>query len=67
MSLKLNFEPHFELCAQSVGHHYALYWDNGNTTFLIPLDLLDGLHSTSFRIFDLRPGVQNVSSSKFGK
>ena len=64
MSLKLNFEPHFELSAQSVGHHYALFLgQRKHYFFLIPLDLLKGLHSASFRIFYLRSDVQNAFSS----
>ena len=59
MSLKFHFDLLFEFCAQSVDCHSAPYWANGKSTYLNPLDMLEGVLvcSNSFRIFDLRPGV----------
>jgi hypothetical protein len=67
MSLKSRFERHFKLCTQSIDSH------NENSVFIILqqkcyligmlLGLLEGVYSTSFRFFDLQPGVQNISFS----
>jgi hypothetical protein len=64
-------ERHIELCAQRADYHNARYWDSvcfddfqtERLPILIPIDLLESVYRTSFRIFDLRPGVQNVSCS----
>jgi len=40
--IKINFEIHFDLCAQSVDYHNDRYWENGKTTFLIPRQLAGG-------------------------
>ena len=65
MLLTFDLELHFEFRAQSFYCPDDRYWDNvpwerDSPCSLIPLDLLEGVCSASFRIFDSRPGVQTA-------
>jgi hypothetical protein len=58
MLLELHFELRFELRSQNVDYHNVRYRDNGKTTYVNDPWPAGGC---IFRIFDLRPRVQNVS------
>jgi hypothetical protein len=57
----LNFN--FELNSYTSLKELCSYYFATESLLLSPVDLLQRVHSTSFRIFDLPPGVQTISCS----